>query len=118
MTPPRSVPADLVAVREGCKDDFLRRHQKNRGRAGQVWNSLVAKGRQLKADTGFGPIFSPPQLPEFLRGVWPLRVIKGLPDGFRAVYTVVSDPEDGIVVRVEWVGDHAEYDRLFGYSTS
>lgn len=118
MTPPRSVPADLVAVREGCREDFLKRHGRDRKKADEVWQSLVGKRRQLLSDTALAPIFSPPRLPAFLRDVWPLRVIKGLPDAFRAVYTVVSDPEDGIVVRAEWVGSHAEYDRLFGYATS
>ncbi len=118
MTPPQRVPADLVAVREGCKQNFLHRHRRHKRRAAEVWQSLVGKRSQLKADTAFGPIFSPPTLPVFLKDVWPLRVIKGLPHAFRAIYTVVRDPVDGIVVRIEWVGSHAEYDDLFGYDSS
>lgn len=105
-------------MRDTCKPDFMHRHAKDRPRAQEVWTSLVAKSAQLKADTSFGPIFSPPKTPAFLRNVWPLRVIKGLPHAFRAVYTILSDPNDGVVVRIEWVGDHNEYDALFGYSTS
>jgi hypothetical protein len=112
------IPADLVAVREGCKQDFLKRHQKDRKRAMDAWDSLVAKERHLRSDTAFGPLFDPPKLPAFLKGIWPLRLIKGLPHAFRAVYTIVHDPSDGVVVRVEWVGSHAEYDALFGYATS
>ncbi|MEK6976718.1 MAG: hypothetical protein AABY18_10315 [Candidatus Thermoplasmatota archaeon] len=72
----------------------------------------------MKADTSFGPVFQPPKVPASLRHLHPLRVIKGLPHGFRAVYVVQHDPQDGIVVSIEWVGDHGEYDRLFGYATS
>ncbi|HLF16602.1 MAG TPA: hypothetical protein VI796_04125 [Candidatus Thermoplasmatota archaeon] len=117
MSPlPQRTPTDLVAVREGCKEDFLKRHAKGKGRAREVWASLVAKAPQLQADTSFGPIFSPPRLPAFLKHVWPLRVVKGLPHAFRGVYTVVRNDEDGIVVRIEWVGDHGEYEALFGYA--
>jgi hypothetical protein len=118
MTPPQRVPADLVAMQEGCKQDFFRRHRKDRERAQAVWASLVAKAPQLQADTAFGPHFQPPKVPPFLRYLHPLRVIKGLPHGFRAVYVVQHDPDDGVVVVIEWVGDHAEYDALFGYATS
>ena len=118
MTPPQRTPADLVAMQEGCKADFLARHRKDLARAEEAWASLVAKRRQLKADTSFGPVFQPPKVPTFLRHLHPLRVIKGLPHGFRAVYVVQHDPRDGIVVSIKWVGDHSEYDRLFGYATS
>lgn len=116
MTPPQRTPADLVAVRELCREDFFGRHAKDRKRANEVWASIVAKAPQLKSDTSFGPIFSPPKLPDFLKHVWPLRVIKGLPHAFRAVYTVLHDPVDGVVVRIEWIGSHAEYEALFGYA--
>lgn len=118
MTPPQRVPADLVAMQEGCKEDFFRRHRKDHDRATQAWTRLVAKSSMLKADTAHGPVFQPPKVPAFLRHLHPLRVIKGLPHGFRAVYVVQHDPEDGVVVIIEWVGDHAEYDALFGYATS
>lgn len=118
MTPPQRTPADLVAMQAGCKDDFFQRHRKDRARAQEVWDSLVAKARQLKADSSFGPVFQPPKTPRPLRHLHPLRVIKGLPHGFRAVYVVQHDPLDGVVVSIEWVGDHDEYDHLFGYATS
>lgn len=38
-----------------------------------------------------------------------------LPHAFRAVYTVLTRGERGVVIGVEWIGDHKEYDRLFGY---
>ncbi|HUR26234.1 MAG TPA: hypothetical protein VM327_09510 [Candidatus Thermoplasmatota archaeon] len=118
MTPPQRTPADLVAMQIGCKADFFRRHRKDQERAQEAWVSLVSKSRQPKADTSFGPVFQPPKVPAALRHLHPLRVIKGLPHMFRAVYVVQHDPVDGIVVSIEWVGDHAEYDRLFGYATS
>jgi hypothetical protein len=118
MTPPQRTPADLVAMQEGCKQDFFRRHAKDADRAADVWASLVGKAPMLKADTSFGPVFQPPKVPAFLRHLHPLRVVKGLPHGFRAVYVVPHDPLDGIVVSIEWVGDHAEYDRMVGYATS
>ncbi len=118
MTPPQRTPADLVAMQEGCKEDFFRRHKKDRSRAEEAWASLVAKSRQLKAETSFGPVFQLPIIPASLRHLHPLRVIKGLPHMFQAVYVVQHDAIDGIVVSVEWVGDHREYDALFGYVTS
>lgn len=118
MTPPQRTPADLVAMQAGCKEDFFARHRKDSARAQEVWASLVRKAPHLKADTSFGPVFQPPKIPAFLRHLHPLRVIKGLPHMFRAVYVVQYDPEDGVVVSIEWVGDHGEYDRLFGYATS
>lgn len=118
MTPPQRTPADLVAMQATCKPDFFRRHRKDLPRAQAVWVALVAKARHLKADTSFGPVFQPPKVPGALRHLHPLRVLKGLPYQFRAVYVVQHDPQDGIVVSIEWVGDHGEYDRLFGYSTS
>ena len=118
MTPPQRTPADLVAMQQGCKEDFFRRHRKDRPRAEDAWASLVAKSGSLKADTSFGPVFQPPTVPAFLRHLHPLRVIKVLPHGFRAVYVVQHDPQDGIVVSIEWVGDHGEYDALFGYATT
>lgn len=116
MTPP--VPATLVAVAAGVEADFRKRHRKDAARAGQVWESLVDKRAALLADSGFGPIFTPPKTPPFFRDIWPLRVLKVLPFAFRAVYTVFRDPQEGLVVQIEWVGDHKEYEALFGYSSS
>jgi hypothetical protein len=116
MTPP--VPAKDVRVLSTAKEDFFQRHRKAKGRAEEVWRSLVAKREALLADVAFGPLFQPPRLPSFLKGLAPLRVVKGLPHGYRAIYTVFRMPPVGLVVQVEWVGDHKEYDALFGYSTS
>ncbi len=113
--PPQRTPADLVAMQAGCREDFFKRHAKDKARATEVWKSLVAKAPQLQSDTAFGPVFLPPKTPAFLRHLHPLRVLKGLPYAFRAVYVVQHDPVDGIVVSVEWVGDHGEYERAFGY---
>lgn len=116
MTPP--IPADAVHVTAGAEDAFRRRHRKDAKRADDVWKSLVAKRDALLADVAFGPIFHPPRLPAEFRGLPSLRVIKGLPHGFRAVYSVFQAGELGVMVRIEWIGDHDEYDALFGYSTS
>lgn len=117
MPPPHHpTPGDFVAVQEGIKANFFARHKKDAARAKHVWASLVAKRRLLLSDTSFGPVFLPPQTPAFLRHLHVLRVIKGLPYAFRAVYVVENHPTYGIQVSIEWVGDHREYDRLFGYT--
>lgn len=116
MAPP--VKADDVRVLLAVREDFFTRHRKDQGRAGDVWSSLVAKRGALEADVDFGPLFQPPRLPRSLQGIHPLRVVKGLPHGFRAVYSVYRIPAIGLVVQVEWIGDHAEYDKVFGYHTS
>jgi len=38
-----------------------------------------------------------------------------LPGGWRALYSVVTHLDEGREVKIVWVGDHARYDRLFGY---
>lgn len=116
MTPP--IPARRVRVTVQAKDAFFRRHRKDAVRAREAWASLVDKQDALLSDIDFGPWFKPPKLPAFLRDVGALHVVKGLPHGFRAVYAVIKDPKDGLVVQVEWLGDHKEYDALFGYATS
>ena len=116
MTPP--IPADQVGAQAFAKEDFFQRHRKDRARADDVWRSLVAKRQALLADSAYGPVFHPPTLPASLQHYLTLRVIKGLPRAFRAVYAVFRDPRVGLVVEIEWVGDHKEYDGLFGYSTS
>lgn len=116
MTPP--VPADDVRVLLEAREDFFRRHRKGQQRAKEAWASLAAKRGSLLANVGFGALLSGGRLPTFLQGRWPLRVIKGLPHGFRAVYSVFNSETEGLVVQIEWIGDHKEYDDLFGYSTS
>lgn len=116
MTPP--VPADDVRVLSAVKKEFFQRHRKDASRADAAWHALVAKRDALMANVAFGPIFDPPRMPKELQGLHPLRVVKGLPHGFRAVYSVFQLPPVGLVVQVEWIGDHSDYDRAFGYSTS
>lgn len=41
-----------------------------------------------------------------------------LPQGWRALYTVLTDRPDKFLVRILWIGDHGQYDRLFGYKRS
>ena len=116
MTPP--IPADAVDVREGLEASFRRRHRRDGPRARDAWRALVAKRSAMMADCAFGPIFQPPRLPDSLKGLGLLRVVKGLPHGFRAVYSVFRDPTVGLVVCIDWIGDHQEYDKAFGYATS
>jgi hypothetical protein len=116
MSPP--VAADEVRISIAAEEDFLHRHRKDGTRARNAMASLEGKRDALLADTAFGPVFQPPKVPSFLREFPVLRVIKGLPHGFRAVYSVIRDPAVGLVVQIEWLGDHSEYDRLFGYKAS
>lgn len=116
MPPP--IPGDAVRVAADAKDDFFRRHRRDAARADDVWRALVERGPRLRADTSFGPVFQPPVRPAWLRHIAAPRVIKGLPHGFRAVYAVFNVPSVGLVVQIEWIGDHKEYDALFGYATS
>lgn len=46
-------PAVVQAV-DGIKEDFLKRHRKNRHRAREVWADLVEKKPFLEQDTGLG----------------------------------------------------------------
>lgn len=41
-----------------------------------------------------------------------------LPDAHRGVYSVLTYPGNEREVRIVWLGNHKQYDRLFGYSTS
>lgn len=41
-----------------------------------------------------------------------------LPEGWRALYTVISRPSEETTVSILRILSHKEYDRLFGYSTS
>lgn len=57
--------------------------------------------------------------PKELREYNTLYLIPELPHRFRALYEVSSaSPLDPIVITIVWIGDHSEYDQLFGYSTS
>ena len=120
MSPPiKPQPTLEVTVVEGRKEDFWKRHKKDTGRRTEVWNAILVDRANLLRDGGYGEFFQPPKTPRFLKGIHPLYVLKGLPHMFRAVYTIVNDDAyGGPIVRLEWFGDHAEYDALFGYATS
>lgn len=83
----------------------------------RAWKALVAKGPLLAADTTVGDPISRDRWPRAMQSLPNLARLE-LPGAFRALYTVVHVPGEGKVINIEWVGDHKEYDRLFGYSTS
>ena len=41
-----------------------------------------------------------------------------LPDAHRGVYSVLTYPGCEREIRIVWLGNHKQYDRLFGYATS
>ena len=56
------------------------------------------------------------------QGLWPakFRLMPNLyrlelPDGWRALYTVSTHPRTGDMVKIVWIGDHRQYERLFGF---
>ena len=104
-------------VLEGAKQDFFKRHKKDRTRADRAWSELVEKGRFLEQDTTLGDPIERRKWPSRFRDR-PNLYRLSLPNGFRAIYTVLFIQGEGHIVRIDWVGDHKEYDRLFGYSTS
>lgn len=106
-----------VRVLEGVKEDFFKRHRKDRARAGAAWKDLVDKGSFLEQDTTLGDAIERRLWPKAFRDRPNLHRLS-LPNGFRAIYTVLFLQGQGHIVRIDWVGDHKEYDRLFGYSTS
>lgn len=103
-----------VRVLAGAKEDFFHRHRKDGPRAQAAWDGLVGKRAALEADTTFGDAIQ--------RRLWPKSYSKlpnlyrmELPGAFRALYSVLYSQGEGHLVRIEWVGDHNEYNRLFGY---
>jgi hypothetical protein len=117
MTPwPR---AEEVRVVEGVKDDLFKRHKKDRKRAQEAWDGLVARRDALLRDVQLGEPIQKKRRPKGLRDYHTLYLIPELPHRFRAIYEVSSaSPQDPIVVTIVWIGDHAESDELFGYRTS
>lgn len=117
MTPwPR---ADDVRVIEGLKDDFFKRHKKDLKRAQEAWDGLVARRGALLRDVQLGEPIQKKRRPKNLRDYHTLFLVPELPHRFRAIYEVSSaSPQKPIIVTVVWIGDHAEYDKLFGYRTS
>jgi len=41
-----------------------------------------------------------------------------LPDAHRGVYSALTYPGQPREIRIVWLGNHKQYDRLFGYHTS
>jgi hypothetical protein len=103
-----------VRVLAGAKEDFFHRHRKDLPRAEAAWAGLISKRGLLESDTTFGDAIQ--------RHLWPKKWASlpnlyrmELPGAFRAVYTVLFVVGEGHILRIDWAGDHKEYDRLFGY---
>lgn len=117
MTPwPR---AKDVRVLEGLKDDFFKRHKKDRKRSQEAWDGLVARRAALLRDVQLGEPVPTRLRPKELKAFNTLYLIPELPHRFRALYEVSSaSPLDPIFVTIVWIDDHDEYDAFFGYRTS
>jgi hypothetical protein len=117
MTPwPR---AHDVRVIGGLKNDFLKRHRKDRKRALEAWDGLVARRQALMRDVQSGEPVPKRLRPKQFKTFHTLYLIPELPHRFRALYEVSSaSPLAPIIVTIVWIGDHDEYDALFGYRTS
>lgn len=108
-----------VRVLEGLKSDFFKRHKKNRKHAQEAWDGLVARRDALSRDVQMGEPVPRKFRPKKFQGYNTLYLIPELPHRFRALYEVSSaSPLEPIVVTIVWIGDHTEYDKLFGYRTS
>lgn len=106
-----------VLVAERLREEFFRKHRKDAARAKQAWKQLVAWVPTLETNPFRGDQTAKKLLPESFRGyenLWRLE----LPNGFRALYSVLGQASGDVIVAVDWIGDHKEYDELFGYSTS
>lgn len=112
------IPADDIVVLEEAEKDFFKRHKKDRKRAQDAWKGLVNRRQTLLLDPEFGARIEHDRWPRQFRDHTNLFLIEELPHRFRAVYTIIRHPIEGVLVQIEWIGDHGEYDELFGYSTS
>lgn len=111
--------AEQVRVLAGIKEAFFKRHKKDRRRAQQAWDGLVARRAALMADVQMGEPVPKRMRPKQFSEYHTLYLIPELPHRFRALYEVSSSsPLDAIIVTIIWIGDHHEYDALFGYQTS
>jgi hypothetical protein len=107
-----------VEALEGLKQDFLKRHRKDAHRANQAWESLASKASDLAVDTGLGEAIPRDRWPRRFRDHPNLSRLE-LVHAHRALYSVYYDAAiDQHKVVIEWIGNHKEYDALFGYSTS
>lgn len=116
MTPPQR--ADEVRAVSGLRETFFRRYAKDRARAQDAWEGLVGRTKFLLADAGWGEPVPRSRIPKRFCDLPNLYLIPELPHRFRALYSVLRRPGTPIHVVVEWIGDHKEYDTLFGYHTS
>jgi hypothetical protein len=111
--------AGEVRMLAGLKDEFLKRHRKNLRRAKEAWGGLVARREALLRDVQYGEPVPKRLRPKQFKDFHTLYLIPELPHRFRALYEVSSEsPQGPIIVTVVWIGDHDEYDALFGYRTS
>ncbi len=117
MTPkPR---ADAVVVPAGLKAEFLKRHRKDLRRANEAWAGLVARRSRLLADANSGEPIPTRKRPARFDGHDRVYLIPELPHRFRALYSIDLDlGTRQVLVVILWIGDHEEYDELFGYRTS
>lgn len=108
-----------VRVLGGLKDGLLKWHKKDRKRAREAWAGLVARRAALMRDVQHGEPVPKRLRPNAFQDFHSLYVIPEPPHRFRALYEVSSaSPLGPIIVTVVWIGDHDEYDALFGYRTS
>lgn len=75
---------------------------------------LRAYAARLRVEGYLGERIPRTRFPPRFRGLENLFRLE-LPDGWRALYTVVSRRDQTRIVRILWIGDHQRYDRLFGY---
>ena len=113
MTPwPR---ADDVRVLSGLKNTFLKRHRKDRKRAQEAWDGFVSRRQALMRDVQSGEPVPKRLRPKKFQVFHTLYLVPDLPHRFRALYEVSSEsPLNPIIVTIVWIGDHDEYDALFG----
>jgi hypothetical protein len=107
---------DSVEVLASLRDEFFA-HLKDQNRAREVWAALQAFEPRLRRDAFLGDQVPKKRFPRPFRShqnLWRLA----LPHGHRVLYTVLGRTTGHVKVRVEWIGDHKAYDKLFGYSTS
>ena len=117
MSPwPRAAEVRVVA---GLKESLFKRHRKNKKQAEDAWAGLVGRREKMLKDVQHGEPIPKHLRPKPLKEFNTLYLIPELPHRFRAIYEVSSaSPFDPIIVTIIWIGDHSEYDVLFGYSTS
>lgn len=90
------------------------RKRLRRGEIDRVLRHLRRLAAELDADPFRGDLLRRRLVPRTLAhlpNVWRTE----LPGSWRALYTVAGFPGRGVVVRIVWIGDHREYDGLFGY---